>query len=237
MWKVMICDDEEEMRRAVRENLLRFSDETGERFSVFECDSGEALLFNLTDDTDIVFLDIKMGGINGMDAARRIREKNSKICLIFITTMTQYAIEGYEVHAFGFLKKPLTYAQMRLQMTDVLRHLKPLKAESLNVKTAREIHAVSLPEIVYLEVLDHDLRIVCSDNVVVSRNSLADMENQLEGKGFFRVHKGYCINLSHVKKIGSDSVLMDNAAELPVSKHRKKEFLEAFAKFAGGGVI
>ena len=119
MWKTIICDDEQEMRSAVRANLERFSEETGERFSVTELTSGEALLFNLTEDTDIIFLDIKMNGITGMDAARKLREKNSRVCIVFITTMTQYALEGYEVHAFGFLKKPVSYAQFRLQIIPI----------------------------------------------------------------------------------------------------------------------
>ena len=237
MWKVIICDDEKDMRDAVRASLARFSEETGEQFSIAEYDSGEALLFNLTEETDIIFLDIKMGGITGMDAAKKLREKNSRVCIVFITTMTQYAIEGYSVHAFGFLKKPVTYAQMRLQMTDILRHLAPLKAESISIRASGEIRSISLADLVYLEVLDHDLKVVCTGESIVCRVSMGEMEKQLKGKGFFRVHKGYCINMAHISRVTSDGVRMSSGDEIPVSKHRRREFLEAYAGFIGGGVI
>ena len=237
MWKVIICDDEQEMRDAVRENLARFQKETGEQFSVAEQPSGESLLFNLTEDTDIIFLDIKMTGITGMDAARKLREKNNNVCIIFITTMTQYAIEGYEVHAFGFLKKPVSYAQFRLQMADTIRHLKPLKAESLTVKTDGEIRKISVSDILYLEVLDHDLKIVLETESVISRIPMKELEEKLKGKGFFRCHKGYTVNLSRIRKIGQNSVEMADGQEIPISKHRRREFLEAYAEFLSGGAL
>ena len=123
MWKVMICDDEPEMCAQIRQSLARFTQECGAQFSIRECHSGEALLCRLEADTDLVFLDIRMEGLSGMEAARRLRKENRDVCLIFITTMTQYALEGYQVHAYGFLKKPLLYAQFRLLMLDALRSL------------------------------------------------------------------------------------------------------------------
>ena len=237
MWKTVICDDEQLMREAVKENLSRFSEETGETFSVTEYDSGEALLFNLSEDTDIVFLDIAMSGISGMDAARKLREKNNNVCIIFITTMTQYAIEGYSVHAFGFLKKPVSYAQFRLQMTDVLRHLGSFKTESISLKSGGEIRTVKLSEIVYLEVLDHDLRFVLSEDSITSRITMKELDESLHGRGFFRCHKGFCVNLSHVRKVSSASAVMSNGDEVPISKHRRREFLEAYANYIGGGVL
>ncbi|MBO4862450.1 MAG: response regulator transcription factor [Firmicutes bacterium] len=237
MWKTIICDDEKDMRDAVRVNLERFSEETGERFSVTELTSGEALLFNLTEDVDIVFLDIKMGGITGMDAARKLREKNSHVCIVFITTMTQYAIEGYEVHAFGFLKKPVSYAQFRLQMADVLRHLAPVKKESIQIRSGGEIYTIALPDLVYLEVVDHDLKVVCTTGTIVCRASMGETEKKLAGKGFFRIHKGYCVNLAHVSRVTADGLRVSSGDELPVSKHRRREFLEAYASYIGGGVL
>ena len=237
MWKTVICDDETEMRRAVKEYLSRFSEETGELFSITEYDSGEALLFNLTEDADIVFLDIAMGGITGMDAAKKLRDKNNTVCIVFITTMTQYAIEGYAVHAFGFLKKPVSYAQFRLQMTDVLRHLKPLRAEALSLKAGGEIRKIHLSDIIYLEVLDHDMRFVLSGDSITSRITMKELDEGLKGRGFFRCHKGYTVSLDHVRRVAASGIIMDNGDEVPLSKHRRKEFLEAYANYIGGGAL
>ncbi len=237
MWRVMICDDEEEVRAAVRAQLERFSAETGERFSVREVHSGEALLAQFSADTDIVFLDIKMEGITGMDAARKLRTDGRDVCIIFITTMTQYAMEGYQVHAYGFLKKPLRYAQFRLQMLDAIRHLAPRREEAIPLRTGGEVWSISLAELIYLEVMDHDLRFVRTSAPLVCHATMSDMGEALRGKGFFRCHKSYTVSLRHVAWIGGASVRMSNGDELPVSKHRRREFLEAFAAYAGGGIL
>lgn len=236
MWKVMICDDEQETRAAIRTQLERFSAETGERFSVKEVHSGEALLAQFSADIDLVFLDIKMEGITGMDAARRLRADNQNVCIIFITTMTQYAIEGYQVHAYGFLKKPLRYAQFRLQLLDTLRHLAPRRSGTITLRSGGEVYSIPMEELIYLEVLDHDLRVVRRSGSLVCHTTMGGMGEALKGKGFFRCHKSYTVSLRHIVQIGAASVRMSNGDELPVSKHRRKEFLEAFAAFAGGGV-
>ncbi len=237
MWKVIVCDDEAAVRAAVRAQLERFSGETGEQFCVKEIHSGEALLAQFSADTDLVFLDIKMEGITGMDAARRLRADRRDVCIIFITTMTQYAMEGYQVHAYGFLKKPLRYAQFRLQLLDALRHLAPRREESITLRAGGEIYSICLAELIYLEVLDHDLRFVRSSGPLVCHATMSDMGEVLRGKGFFRCHKSYTVNLRHVAQISAAGVRMSNGDVLPVSKHRRKEFLEAFAAYAGGGIL
>ena len=237
MWKVMICDDEEEVRATIRAQLERFSAETGESLSVREVHSGEALLAQCSADTDVVFLDIKMEGMTGRDAARRLRAAERDVCIVFITTMTQYAMEGYQVHAYGFLKKPLRYPQFRLQMLDVLRHLAPRKQESVTLRAGGEVWSIPLAELLYLEVLDHDLRFVRASGPLVCHATMSDMGNALKGKGFFRCHKSYTVSLRHIVRIGGTSVRMTNGDELPVSKHRRREFLEAFAAYAGGGIL
>ncbi len=115
MLKLIICDDEPVIYETIRNMLGRFSKECGISLDVSTCASGEELLGAVTPDVDILLLDIRMGELSGMNAARKIREKNSDICIIFVTTMTQYALEGYKVHAFGFLKKPLTYAHLKAE--------------------------------------------------------------------------------------------------------------------------
>ena len=110
MWNAIICDDEPEMRLHIQGMLQRFSGEYGEAFNVTQCDCANALLCQLRPNTDLVFLDIGMEGMNGMEAAQIIRQRNCDVCLIFVTSMVQYAFEGYQVHAYGFLKKPLKQA-------------------------------------------------------------------------------------------------------------------------------
>ena len=100
-----------------------------------------------------------------------------------------------------------------------------------------DLRIVKLSEIIYLEVLDHNLRFVLPGNSITSRITLKELDESLRGKGFFRCHKGFSVNLLHVRNVSSASVVMSNGDEVPVSKHRRREFLEAYANYIGGGML
>lgn len=234
MWRVMICDDEPEVCASIRAGLDRFSAETGASFQIQECHSGESLLCRMTPDIDLLFLDIKMKELTGMEAAREIRKQNQSVCIVFVTSMVQYAIEGYQVHAYGFLRKPVRYGQFRLQMMDVVHHLNRKRQDSVTLKVGSEVHTLALDRVLYLEVCDHELRVVQADGALLCHVSMGDIERLLEGKGFFRCHKSYLVNLRHVVRVTPAGVELSDHGEIPVSKHRRKAFLEAFASYMGG---
>lgn len=238
MWNVILCDDQKDMCALLRRHLETFSQESGETFQVQECYSGEELLELISGETDLVFLDIRMGEVSGMEAARALRQRNYSTCLIFITTMTQYAIEGYSVHAFGFLKKPVRYPQFRMQMQDTVRHLEQQRRQSsretISLRSGAETYTLEVADILYVEVQNHDLHIVRQGGSLTIYSTISSMEEQLEGKGFFRCHKSFLVNLSQISRITRGDVHMVNQAVIPVSKHRRREFLEAYIRFAGG---
>lgn len=214
--------------------LDRFSEECGIRFQIGECHSGKDLLNQITFDTDIVLLDIKMEPMSGMQAARAIREKNQDVCIIFITTMTQYAMEGYSVHAFGFIKKPVRYAQLRLQMLDTDRLLKSRSRETVLLKSGSQTYNPDIRTILYFEIFGHEIHVVKNDDTIVYYGTLSDIEQELSGKYFYRCHKSYLVSLRHVSQIVSGEVILRNGKRIPVSKYRKKGLLDAFAKYMGG---
>lgn len=234
MWKLIICDDEPDMCAHLRELLDRFSEECGIRFQTEECHSGKELLDSLTIDTDIVLLDIRMEPMSGMQAARAIREKNHDVCIIFITTMTQYAMEGYSVHAFGFIKKPVRYAQFRLQMLDSVRLLKSRVHETIMLKTGGQTYNPDIRTIQYFEIFGHDIHVVLEDGGFTFYGTLTDIEKELSEKYFYRCHKSYLINLRFVSQILSNEVILRDGKRIPVSKYRRKGLLDSFAKYMGG---
>ena len=237
VWNVIICDDEREMCKTVRARLDQFSKECGVSFSVQECYSGHELLRKITPDTDLLLLDIGMDAISGMEAAREIRRRNQTVCIIFITTMTQYAVEGYQVHAYGFLKKPLRYASFRLQMLDTIRHLQSRQQVILTVKAGGSVYQIPAAQVVYLEVQNHDIRVVQVGGTLTCSTTMKELEQTLVGKGFFRCHKSYCVNLRHIVRISNAEVELTNGERVPVSKHRRKEFAQAFAAYLGSGAV
>ena len=234
MPKVLICDDERECRESVLEMLRRYEKESGESFDVTVCASGEELMQLFDDSFDLLLLDIQMRTLSGMNAARAIRQKGSEVLIIFITSMTEYAIEGYEVHAFGFLRKPIHYRQLAWQLEDAAEALKKKSGVSIVVQDGNSIKTYRSSEIAWAEVYGHEVMLHLADGLSQRCTTpLAKLEEQLSQSGFFRVHKSYLVSMAAVRSIGLCTVTMEGGAEVPLSKHRKQDFIEAFARFKG----
>ena len=146
--------------------------------------------------------------------------------------MTQYAMAGYEVHAFGFLKKPLNYKQFEWQMRDALSLLVRNKGVPIPLQSGAKLEVINSGDVSYIEVFDHDVglfdrrgdRYQCS-------TSLSELEEKLSDFGFFRPHKSFLVNMAYIRKFLPREVLLDGNISIPVSRYRRKEFLEAFAAF------
>ena len=234
-WNIDVCDDEAEICSQIAGYLNRIQEEKHESFRVRVFSSAEELLAAGQTGTDIILLDISMGGMTGMEAARTLRANGCKAAIVFITTMTQYAIEGYEVHAFGFLKKPISYPIFEHQLTDLLVHLRRARGTKWEVSSAEGIVVLPTNNILFVESYGHNINAkLKSGRVLACYTTLSKAESDLEKNGFFRCHKSFLINLLHVQKIGQDEVLMSGGVTVPLSRHRRTEFLSAFARFREG---
>ena len=230
--RIVVCDDEQSARETMRAYLARYEKEQGVSFETRFFDSGEALLRDYPP-MDILFLDIRMYEVSGMDIARHIRSFDDELCIIFISNMTQYALEGYRVHAFNFLVKPFAYSAFSRELTLALRKLERESGESLSVRNDSGVFQLRLREILYAETFEHKVLIHTRQKDVVCYAALSQLEKKLEGKSFFRCHQSFLIHLPAVEELLKASVRMTNGAEVPVSRHRRKELVQAMTKYAG----
>jgi Response regulator of the LytR/AlgR family len=233
MRRIVICDDEEYTCQTIRDYLNRYQSEKGEAFSVRAFASGEELLRDMPRDTDILLLDIKMCEISGMEAARILRARHAEVCIIFITTMVQYALEGYEVHAFGFLKKPIVYEQFSRQMTEALHSLSFKEDFCISFRSGTETVRVSASDIYYIEAFGHNINVVTKTKNEKTDMSLSEFEAHLKTHGFFRCHKSYLVNHKYISRIEQDKLRIFNGDEVLISRHRRKEFLDDFTRYIG----
>lgn len=121
MWKAAVVEDEREAAERIAEYLGRFGAENGETFDVSYYGDAEAFLAGYDPECDIVFMDIQLPDMSGMDAARALRAVDSEVTLVFVTSMVQYAVSGYEVSALDFIVKPVSYPNFAMKMKRVLR--------------------------------------------------------------------------------------------------------------------
>ena len=232
MPRILICEDEDESRIAVCQALDRYSSENNVRIEQIVCASGEAMLAKLDDQVDLLLLDIGLPRISGMDAARYLRQKGIQTPIIFITSMTQYAMAGYEVHAFGFLKKPLNYKQFEWQMRDALSLLVRDKGVPIPLQSGARLEVINSGDIAYIEVFDHLVELFDKHgNRYSCSMSLSELEEKLADYGFFRPHKSFLVNMAYIQRFLPKEVLMTGVVNIPISRYRRKEFMEAYAAY------
>jgi len=235
MISIAVVDDEKVFSERLSGFIRRYSEERGLETAVTCFEDG----LDITDDFrarwDIIFLDIQMKHLNGLDTARRIREADSDVIIIFVTTMAQYAINGYEVDAFDYILKPLEYPQFALRMKKAVKEVEKRKNHSfVYLKKWSDWVKVSTDDILYIEVNGHTLKYVTENETYEKRAKIGDAEEELAGQPFSRCSLSFLVNLKRVDRISKDTVIIGQY-ELPISRNRKKEFLQAFTDYLEAG--
>ena len=181
-------------------------------------------------DYQIVFMDIQMPYVGGMEAAKRLRAMDTDVVLIFVTSLAQFAIQGYEVQAFDYVLKPLSYEDFVMKMSRVIHHLRLDSEEPLAVlSTLTGKVKVALRSITYIESDKHHLIYhLAGGEILTVYAKMKDAEAQYASNHFARCNSCYLVNLRHLKKIQGYTAFLEDGTTLQISQPRKKEFQQEF---------
>lgn len=237
MVRVGIVDDDAAARAVILAHLKRYQEEHGEQFSVRTFASGTELAENYHPDLDLIFLDVVMGGMDGFEAARAIRELDDHVVIVFVTNMAQFAIKGYEVNALSYLVKPVPYFAFSQELARSLRIVQRSSptSDSLMVPTTTGTALVDLADITYVESSRHRVMVHTLDRTYTFTGTLKSLEAKLADKDFFRSNNCYLVNLRHVRGLDATSCRMEGDEELQVSRPRRRAFLEALTTYVDEG--
>ena len=223
MIRIAICDDEKHMSDHIRAMASDFFRKKNSEIRLRTFLSGEDLL-NYDGQIDILFLDIQMDGMDGLETARKLRA--GKFCgfLIFITVLKEMVFQSFEVQAYDYLVKPVDEKQFEKTMERLFASMQNVGEDSLLVQQGYERRIVPKDEIVFCEVIDRKIYLnLASGEVVDYYERIENLETKLDSY-FFRCHRSYLINLKHLKGYKNGTAYMDNNKEVPVSRLRSKEF-------------
>jgi len=230
MKKVAIIDDDENIRSTIKEYLKKYEQASKEQFIVSDFAFPELFLTNYKPEYDIVMMDIDMPGMNGLTAARKLRNLDERVVLLFVTNLAQYALKGYEVAATDFIVKPLKYERFSQKLERALRFVPESTRPMLMIRTESATITVELDDIIYVEVNKHDVYYHTVKDVYRVRGSLKQAEEDLGDPKFFACDKSCLVNLAYVEGVSAGTVTVAGN-ELCVSRSKKKPLIDALAAF------
>ena len=221
--KIAICDDEKHMRSLLRQKLAARSGE----IKVTEFSGGRELISS-KESFDMIFLDIEMPDLDGMETAARLREKGVSSLMIFLTSHEEFMRDAFKVKAFRFLSKPVDEKELDEAMSEAEKELSA--QNKLIIEQRGRIYEVRSADVLYIEAYGDGTYIYDNaGNVYDSKKQLKQWEEELSGQPFFKIHKSYIVSLAQVARIeGAEVTLIGQKKPLTVSRRNLSAFKEAY---------
>lgn len=235
MIKIAICDDEKYHLNLLENMLKNILNKNNLEANIFKFSSSyEFLEFqkNSFIAFDLILLDILMDGLNGLDLAKEIRNLDLEVKILFISTSKDYILDGYDVHAYNYLLKPVSYFKLEYVILDFIDNFNNLKNNLFTVKNKQSIFRINLDNIIFFESKLRKINIVFSNYSEISfYDKLDNIEDALISKNFIRCHKSYLVNLNYIKKIENSKIITLNNNIIPISRSYLKKTKDIFFEY------
>lgn len=231
IYQIAICDDESIICNLLEEMVRKWAKNHHIQVKIEVFSSSESFLFTYEEDKgfDILLLDIEMPGMNGVDLAQIIRNKNKSIQIIFITGYMDYIAQGYDVEALNYLLKPVHEEKL----FEVLKKAKDrisISEKILFIELAGEMVQIPLHSIFYVEVARNYISIHTLEGKYTRKQTLTDLEKELDER-FFRAGRSFLVNLMHIKRTSKSEVELKNGEIIPLSRGRYEAINQAIINY------
>ncbi len=225
---IAICDD----NKIQVESTKQFIEKTSIAHDIkyFTANSGEELLEmeRIIEDFDIIFLDIEMDGLNGIETAREIRKTNNRAIIIFITGFKDYALEAYELYTFHYLLKPISQEKISELMINIISRIGEIKAyqeteKLFIIKTKNKVIQLPYNEIYYFEKILRRIKVISLEEEITFTGTTSDLLKDIDNNYFIRCHQGFIVNRHKISKYKNDSIYLRDIDKIsPVSRSNKE---------------
>ena len=232
-YHVAIVEDDTQDEEQLQSLLARYAEENSLCIDSSIFQNAIVFLTNYQPRFDLIFMDIEMPYLNGMEGAEMLRRIDKTTLLIFTTNLGHMAVKGYEVEAFDFVVKPLQYDSFRLKLKRAVSRLELQSGEKLIISSGGSKICLNTANLYYVEVSDHQLVYHTTEGDFTAYGSMSKVRTRLEPLGFSLCNNCYLVNLRYVRHVHNHTVTVGQA-ELVISHPRRKVFLEALNHYIGG---
>lgn len=226
--RIAICDDNEIQREILEEMLKVYFRRIHAKAEILQYQSGEMLIADVEEelgDVELIFLDIYMQHLNGIETARKLRQLQCNAEIVFLTGTAEYAVESYDVRAAGYLLKPVDMDKL----LPILEHIFWRNAQRrIEVKSGRQYRYPYVAEIMYIESYGHAATLHMANGTTINTlGKLSEMLTRIDDDRFLQCHQSYLVNMDYIADIQKEILLRD-ATRIPVSARRKKEVRDTY---------
>lgn len=230
MINIAICDDEQYMSDKIKNLVTDFFRNKKIEISIAQFSSGESLL-KYSRKIDILFLDIQMKKIDGMETARKLRSHKFGGFLIFITILKEMVFQSFEVQAFDYLVKPIEREHFEKTMERLLVTMQDTQKANLLVQRRYESRLIPFDDIMFCEIINRKIYLhLKTGDVIDYYDKIENLEAKLDNR-FFKCHRSFLINLKYLKSYKNGTAVMEYGEEIPVSRLRNKEFSDVILQY------
>lgn len=231
MLMIAIVDDDPRDSGALKNQVEHFLQKQKESYVVQVYQDGVDFIRSM-EEFDIVFMDIRMEKLDGLESARVMRKISKETVLIFVTHMAQFAIKGYEVDAMDFIIKPADQFSIDHVLAKALKRVQDRTGVLFSLRTPNGLVKVYSNAIYYVEIYNHELIYHTQQGEYKLRGNLGEVAEKMKDQNFLLCSRSYLVNLRYVTSVHDDYLVVDGK-EIPISKSHRKEIQQRFINYLG----
>ena len=220
MIEIAVCDDDKFTVNYIVNTLTHISKKNNLYINIHTFTSGMEFIsnYNPSKSYDIIFLDILLDSLNGIDIAKHIRENNDITKIIFISNSSEYILDGYDVEASNYLIKPLDYEKLNKVFIKAIKSLYNTNSKLLKINQGSKIITLPLSKVLYFEVFNRKVAAILDNSTIEFYGRLSDVESLISNYNFVRCHRSYLVNICKISQLSSSEITLNNFTKIPIGK-------------------
>ncbi len=233
MISIAMCDDEKTFLNTLKRYYETYKKERDMALQLTQFSCGEDLISNYRLDFDIIFLDISMTGMDGIATAKKIREFDNKVVIIFLTSLIKYGLVGYSLGASNYIIKPISYKKFEAELDKAISSCQDIARRYVTLKNTDGFFKLYVNDIKYIDTYNRRTMIHTKNKDIICFYNMKELESKLGMFGFIRCHSGYIVSANYIESVEKMTITLTTGERIPISQQKRKEVMKLIATYFG----